>query len=87
MFCLSSERRGNKPVVGTASQPTFIVGQSYVKIGLSLLEYCRYHTESQLMFLIPILASLLYLTLISVERFLAIKFTFRDMAIVAGPGC
>ena len=87
MFCFSSKRRGNKPVVGAALQPTFIVGQIYVKIGLSLSEYCRYHIESQLIFLIPILGSLLYLTLISIERFLAIKYTFRDMTIVAGPGC
>ena len=86
MSCFSSRRRGNKPVVGPASQSTFIVGQIYVKIVLSLSEYCRYYIESQLIFLIPILASLLYMTLTGIERFLAIKYTFREMTIVAGPG-
>ena len=45
--------------------------------GLSLIEYCRYHKESHLIFGIPIYASLFHLTLISVERFEAMKYTFR----------
>ena len=35
-------------------------------------------------FIIPTFASLLYLTLISIERFVAIKCTFRYMSIVTG---
>ena len=64
-------------LVGVASQPTFIAGQIYVIKGLFLIEYCRYHKESVLIFGIPIYASLFHLTLSGMERFVAMKYTFR----------
>ena len=73
---------GTDLLVGVASQPTFIAGQIYVIKGLSLIEYCRYYEETYLIFAIPILASLFHLTLISMERFVAIKYTFRYVTIV-----
>ena len=69
-------------LVGAASQPSYIVGQIYVMKGLSLSEYCRYHKLANFLLLIPIFASLLHLTLISIERFVAIKYTFRYITIV-----
>ena len=75
---------GTDLLVGAASQPSFIVGQIFVIQGLSLSEYCRYHMLTHLMFLIPIFASVFHLTLISIERFVAIKYTFRYITIVTG---
>ena len=73
---------GTDLLVGAASQPTFIAAQIYIIKGLSLTEYCRYHKESHLIFFIPILASLFHLTFISIERFVAMKYTFRYVTIV-----
>jgi len=72
---------GTDLLTGAASQPIFIVGQIFVIKGLSLTEYCWYHKESHLIFLIPIHASLFHLTL-SIERFVAMKYTFRYVTIV-----
>ena len=69
-------------LVGAASQPTFIAGQIYVIKGLFLIEYCRYHKESVLIFGIPIYASLFHLTLSRMERFVAMKYTFHYETIV-----
>ena len=71
-------------LVGAASQPTFIAGQIFVMKGLSLTKHCRFLQETNSMFLIPPFASLLHLTLISIERFVALKYTFSYMTIVTG---
>ena len=71
-------------LVGAALQPSYIVGQIYVIKGLSLSEYCQYHKLTNLLVLVPIFASVLYLTLINIERFIAIKYTFRYITIVTG---
>ena len=73
---------GTDLLVGAASQPCYIVGQIYVIKGLSLSEYCRYHKLTNFLVLIPIFASVFHLTLISIERFVAIKYTFRYITIV-----
>ena len=75
---------GTDLLVGAASHPIFIAVQIYVIKGLSLIEYCRYHKKIYLIFGIPVLASLFHLTLISIERFVAIKYTFRYVTIVTG---
>ena len=71
-------------LVGAASQPTFIAGQIYVIKGLSLTEHCRFLQETNSLFLIPPFASLLHMTLISIERFVALKYTFSYITIVTG---
>ena len=73
---------GTDMLVGAASQPTFIAGQISVIKGLSLTEYCRYFKKTNTIYKIPILASLYHLTFISIERFVAIKYTFRYVTIV-----
>ena len=75
---------GTDLLVGVASQPSNILGQIYVVKGLSLSEYCRYHKLSNFLVLIPMFASVLHLTLISIERFVALKYTFRYITIVTG---
>ena len=73
---------GTDLLVGAASQPTLIAGEIYVINGLPLIEYCRYYEETRLIYFIPLFASLFHLTLISIERFVAIKYTFRYVTIV-----
>ena len=73
---------GTDLLVGAASEPTFIARQIYVIKCLSLTEYCRYDKETHLLFFTPILASLFHLTLISMERLVAMKYTFRYLTIV-----
>ena len=75
---------GTDLLVGAASQPINIVGQIYVMREISLSEYCGYHKLTHLLALSPIFASLLHLTLISIERFVAMKYTFRYMTIFTG---
>ena len=75
---------GTDLLVGAASQPSYIVGQIYVIKGLSLSEYCQYHKLTNFLVLIPIFASVLHLTLISIERFVALKYTFRYVTIATG---
>ena len=72
---------GTDLLVGAASQPINIVGQIYVMRGISLSEYCGYHKLTHLLAFSPIFASLLHLTLISIERFVAMRYTFRYMTI------
>ena len=73
---------GTDPLVEAASEPTFIAGQIYVIKDLSLTEYCRYFKETHLIFFNPVFASMSHLTLISIERFVALKYTFRYVTIV-----
>ena len=73
---------GTDLLVGAASQPTFIAGQIYVIKGLSVTEYCRYYEETHLIFFIPLIASMCHLTLISIEQFVAMKYTFHYVTIV-----
>ena len=73
---------GTDLLVGAASQPSYIVGQIYVIKGLSVSEFCRYHKLTNFLVLSPIFASVFHLTLISIERFVAIKYTFRYITIV-----
>ena len=75
---------GTDLLVGAASQPCYIVGQIFVIKGIALSEYCAYHKLTNLLVLGPIFASVLHLTLISIERFVALKYTFRYTTIVSG---
>ena len=75
---------GTDLLVGAASQPSYIVGQIYVIKGIPLSEYCRYHKLTNFPVLIPIFASVFDLTLISIERFVPMKYTFRYITIVTG---
>ena len=75
---------GTDLLVGAASQPSYIVGQIYVIKGISVSEYCRYHKLTNLLVLSPIFASMFHLALISIERFVAMKYTFSYLTIFTG---
>ena len=75
---------GTDLLVGAALQPSYIVGQIYVIKGLSLSEYCAHHKQTNFLVLVPYFASVLHLTLISIERFVALKYTFCYLTIVTG---
>ena len=75
---------GTDLLVGAASQPSYIVGQIYVIKGISVSEYCEYHKLTNLLVLGPMFSSVLHLALISVERFVAMKYTFRYLTVFTG---
>ena len=75
---------GTDLLIGVASQPSYIVGQIYVMKGISASEYCEYHKLTNLLVLSPIFASVLHLALISIERFVAMKYTFRYLTFFTG---
>ena len=64
---------GTDLLVGIICQPSSIAQQIDVIRGMSLNEFCQADRN----FFIPLFASLYHLTLLSVERFVAIKYTFR----------
>ena len=68
----------NRPVSKSCFTAEFHRGTDiFVVKGSSLTEHCRYHNGSHLIFGIPIYASLFHVTLISIERFVGMKYTFR----------
>ena len=69
-------------VVGIFIQPSFIVGEMYLITGSSLTDYCSLYNQTIFLFLSPSLASLLLLALLSIERYLAMKYSLRYMEIV-----
>ena len=73
---------GTDLLVGAASQPTLIAREIYVIKGLSRIEYYRYFEETHHTFFIPLFTSLFHFTLFSIERFVAMKYTFRYVTIV-----
>ena len=64
-------------VVGAVIQPSYVVGEMSLLTGSSLTEYCTQYTRVALLFLSPCIASLLLLALLSIERYLAMKFSLR----------
>ena len=75
---------GTDLLVGAVSQPSYIVGQIFVIKGISLSEYCRYHKLANFLVSSPFFVSVFHLTLISIERFVAMKYTFRYMTVMTG---
>ena len=69
-------------VVGVIVQPSFIVGEMSLIRGSSLIDYCKLYNQTIFLFLSPSLASLLLLALLSIERYLAMKYSLRYMEIV-----
>ena len=68
--------------VGVFVQPSFIFGEISLISGSSVADYCRVYGQTVFAFLYPSLASLLFLELLSIERFLAIKYSLRYFEIV-----
>ena len=68
--------------VGVFVQPSFLIGEISLISGSPLADYCRFHLQTVFAFLYPSLASILFLALFSIERFLAIKYSLRYFEIV-----
>lgn len=69
-------------LVGAIVQPSFIVAQMFVLNGLSQTVYCRYFDVASRTFFIPFAASLFHMALLSIERYVALKFALRYENIV-----
>jgi len=72
-------------VVGMVSQPIFVAQEIYLLAGASLLDYCSLYSKTIYVFLVPCIASLLLLALLSIERYLAMKYSLRYVTIVTTP--
>ena len=72
-------------VVGMVSQPIFVAQEIYLLDGASLLDYCSLYSKTIYVFLVPSIASLLMLALLSIERYLAMKYSLRYVTIVTMP--
>ena len=74
---------GTDLLVGTVTQPTIIAAEVFAIAGGSVVTYCNIKNNIARCFLnISILASLLHLVVISVERYMAMKFALRYEQIV-----
>lgn len=69
-------------LVGAVVQPSFIVGEMFLITGSSLTDYCSLYNQTVFLLLAPCLASLLLLALLSVERYLAMKYSLRYQEII-----
>lgn len=69
-------------VVGVAVQPSFILGEISIITGSIAADYCRLFRQTVFAFLYPSLTSLILLALLSIERFVAIKYSLRYFEIV-----
>jgi len=65
-----------------AAQPHFIAFQAQIIKVLSLTQYCNNFKMTFFVSFIPILVSLFHLSLLSIERFVATKYTLRYTTIV-----
>ena len=68
---------GTDLLVGIVVQPSFIAVQINVLRGISLEQFCQHEKEFSYFAILPILSSFYHVTLISVERFVAIKHPYR----------
>ena len=69
-------------VVGVVIQPSFIFGELSLSRGSSITDYCRLFRQTIFFMVSPSVASLLLLALLSIERYVAIKYSLRYMEIV-----
>ena len=69
-------------VVGVVIQPSFIFGEMTLIKGSSVTDYCKLFRQTIFFLLSPSVASLLLLALLSIERYVAIKYSLRYLAIV-----
>ena len=69
-------------VVGAVIQPIYAVDEMSLLTGSSLTEYCTQYHKTVFLVLTPSLASLLLLALLSMERYLAMKYSLRYADII-----
>lgn len=69
-------------LVGTVTQPALIGLEIFALAGGSIVTYCKLFGQMTVIAMFPVLPSLLHLMLISVERYIALKYALRYHAIV-----
>ena len=76
---------GSDLAVGVVSQPLFIGQEIYFLSGASLVHYCYFLRHIFCIIFIPCLESLLILAKVSVERYIAMKYSLKYANIVTTP--
>ena len=69
-------------IVGLVSQPVFLSQEIFLLSGATLNEYCDLYGKTIWVLIVPCIASLLKLALLSAERYLAMKYSLRYHSIV-----
>ena len=72
-------------VVGLVSQPLFIAQEIYYLSGASLADYCDFYKTAVFFYMFPSVESLLMLALLSIERYIAMKYSLRYSSLVTTP--
>ena len=73
---------GTDLVVGIMSQPIFVGQEIFLLTGPPLTEYCRIYRETVWVCLSPTTASLIQLAILSLERYIAMKYSLKYGSIV-----
>ena len=71
--------------VDVVSQPLFIAQEVYFMSGASLVDYCYLFRLIVFVLLVPNIESLLILTILSTERYVAMEYSLRYNSIVTTP--
>ncbi|CAH3179750.1 unnamed protein product [Porites evermanni] len=76
---------GTDLAVGLVSQPLFIAQEIFFLSGASVEDYCHFYRKTVFFCLFPSIESLLILALLSIERYIAIKFSLRYASLITTP--
>ena len=76
---------GADMAVGLVSQPLFIAQEIFFLSGASVEDYCLFYKETVFLCLFPSIESLLILALLSIERYIAMKFSLRYASLMTTP--
>ncbi|CAH3179752.1 unnamed protein product, partial [Porites evermanni] len=71
--------------VGLVSQPLFIAQEIFFLSGASVEDYCHFYRKTVFLCLFPSIESLLILALLSMERYIAMKFSLRYASLMTTP--
>ena len=69
-------------MVGAIVQPGFIFGEMFLITGATLIQYCAYVNQTSFLLITPCLASLLLIALLSIERYVVMKYSLRHQEII-----
>ena len=72
-------------VVSLVSQPLFIAQEIYYLSGASLADYCDFYKTAVFLYVFPSVESLLMLALLSIERYIAMKYSLLYSSLVTTP--
>ena len=76
---------GTDLAVGLVSQPLFIAQEIFFLSGASVEDYCHFYGKTGFFCLFPSIESLLILALLSMERYIAMKFSLRYASLMTTP--